>query len=485
MATTLIDGGTVVAFVGGEHRLLPDGQVLCEDGQIAFVGRGYGGPVDETIDATDRLVMPGLIDTHCHAGSQAGERMVADVGDPQFFQAGFLNYWAVPKGKEGPVGLEEPTVGGAYTLAELIRGGTTTALELGSASEAFAAVADEVGIRLYVGAYCANARYALDERGTITWDWDDARGFAQLERAEGVIRAIDGTAGGRVRGMLCPAQVDTCSPELLRAALGVAERLDVPLQIHTAQNVMEFQRILAAHGTTPVGFLEQVGVLGPRTILGHCIITDTHSLARLPEANDLARIARGGSSVAHSPLVFARRGNLLESFDRYLSAGITVGIGTDTYPRDMLSELRLAAFMAKVAERSFRAGQARDVFNAATLGGAKMVGRDDLGRIAPGARADVAIVDLNNLRIGPYRDPIRALVNCGVADDVETVLVDGQIVKRDGRLTTVDEADLLRRVQAAADRIWDLVSEWHLGKEVDQYQPPAFGWIDPREVPVS
>ena len=478
MTTTLIQRGTIVAFHEGAHRLLRDGQVLCEDGQVAFVGQGYAGPADVTVDAADRLVIPGLVDIHCHAGSQAGERMIADVGDPQFFQAGFLNYWAVPSGKEGPVGLEEAGVGGAYTLAELIRGGTTTVLELGSASEAFAHVAADIGIRLYAGAYCASARYALDERGTIVWDWNEARGFAQLERAEAVLRAVDGMAGGRIRGMLCPAQADTCSPELLHASRSVAERLGVLMQIHTAQNVMELQRMLAVHGKTPVAFLDDLGMLGPKTILGHCILTSAHSLARLPAGDDLERIARADSPVAHCPLVFARRGNLLESFDRYRAAGITVGIGTDTYPRDMLSEMRLAAFMAKVAERSFAAGQARDVFNAATLGGARAVGRDDLGRIAVGARADLAIVNLRNLRIGPYHDPIRALVNCAVADDVETVLVDGQIVKRDGRLTTVDEDDLLRRVQAAADRIWEAVPNWHLGKTVDEYSTPTFDWLE-------
>ena len=287
-------------------------------------------------------------------------------------------------------------------------------------------------------------------------------------------------AGGRIRGMLCPAQADTCSPELLHASRAVAERLGVLMQIHTAQNVMELQRMLATHGKTPVAFLDDLGMLGPKTILGHCILTSAHSLARLPAGDDLERIARAGSPVAHCPLVFARRGNLLESFDRYRAAGITVGIGTDTYPRDMLSEMRLAAFMAKVAERSFAAGQARDIFNAATLGGAQAIGRDDLGRIAVGARADLAIVNLRNLRVGPYHDPIRALVNCAVADDVETVLIDGQIVKQDGRLTTVDEGDLLRRVQAAADRIWEAVPNWHLGKTVDEYSTPTFDWLETR-----
>jgi cytosine/adenosine deaminase-related metal-dependent hydrolase len=406
VTTTLIQGGTVVAFREGAHRLLRAGQVLCEDGQIAFVGAGYAGPADVTLDASDCLIIPGLVDIHCHAGSQAGERMIADVGDPQFFQAGFLNYWAVPSGKEGPVGLEEAGIGAVYTLAELLRGGTTTVLELGSASEAFAQVAADIGIRLYAGAYCASARYALDEPGTIVWDWNEARGFAQLEQAERVLKAIDGMAGGRIRGMLCPAQADTCSPELLHASRAAAERLGVLLQIHTAQNVMELQRMLAVYGKTPVAFLDDLGMLGPKTILGHCILTSAHSLARLPEGDDLERIARAGSPVAHCPLVFARRGNLLESFDRYRAAGITVGIGTDTYPRDMLSEMRLAAFMAKVAERSFAAGQARDVFNAATLGGCRVLAREDLGRLAPGARADILLINLDHLGGPVYADPI-------------------------------------------------------------------------------
>jgi cytosine/adenosine deaminase-related metal-dependent hydrolase len=80
VTTTLIRGGTVVAFHEGAHHLLRDGQVLCEDGQIAFVGREYAGPADRSLDASDRLVIPGLVDVHCHAGTQAGERMIADVG---------------------------------------------------------------------------------------------------------------------------------------------------------------------------------------------------------------------------------------------------------------------------------------------------------------------------------------------------------------------------------------------------------------------
>ena len=124
---------------------------------------------------------------------------------------------------------------------------------------------------------------------------------------------------------------------------------------------------------------------------GHCLLTTAHRLAALPGGRDLDLLAGSGAAVAHCPLVFARRGNALESFHRYRARGITVGLGTDTYPRDMISEMRLAALLCKVVERDFLVGTAADVFTAATLEGAKALRRDDIGRLAPGYNADVVV----------------------------------------------------------------------------------------------
>jgi cytosine/adenosine deaminase-related metal-dependent hydrolase len=276
--------------------------------------------------------------------------------------------------------------------------------------------------------------------------------------------------------MLIPLQVDTCSPSLLRATRAVANDLGVGIAIHAGQNLLEFHEIVRRHGKTPVEFLDDAGVLGPDAILGHCIISTAHHLAAYPAGRDLDILADTGTSVAHCPLVFARRGNALESFHRYRARGINVGLGTDTYPRDLISEMRWASLVCKIAEHDFTVATSAEVFTAATLGGARAVGRDDLGRLAPGAKADVVIVNLRSLRIGPYRDPIKALVQCATGDDVETVIVDGVVVVKDRHVLGVDEAALLAEAQTECERLWATVPEWDWQRRsVEQFSPMSFG----------
>ena len=138
--------------------------------------------------------------------------------------------------------------------------------------------------------------------------------MAGLERAKEFIRARAGAYDGRIQGMLFPYQVDTCSPALLRATRKAADELGVGIEIHAGQNLLEFHEILRRHTMTPVEYLADTGLLGPDAIVGHCIISTAHHLAALPAGRDLDILARSGASVAHCPLVFARRGNALESF---------------------------------------------------------------------------------------------------------------------------------------------------------------------------
>ena len=121
-------------------------------------------------------------------------------------------------------------------------------------------------------------------------------------------------------------------------------------------------------------------------------------------------MAERGATVAHCPVVYARRNRILGSFARYRELGINVGLGTDTFPQDMIEEMRWAALGCKWIDRDANRGTARDVFNAATLGGARALGRSDIGRLAPGAKADIIIVDLHRLHSGPVDDPIKTLV---------------------------------------------------------------------------
>lgn len=472
---TLIEGGDVVAWSGGTHRLLPGGSLVLEDDRVAFVGRRYAGPVDARLDARGRLVIPGFVNLHCHAEVEAGGRAIADAGRRDVFHAGFLNYYVCRPGTQSMFPREDRRIGAALTFVELLKSGCTTAVEVGAADESVVEVAGRLGIRAYLSPGFKSATYRGRPDGTIVYDWDEAAGRAGLERATAFIREFDGACDGRIRGMLFPIQVDTCSPDLLRATRRAADVLGVGIEVHAGQNLFEFHEILRRYGKTPTEFLADVGILGPDAIVGHAILTTAHHLAGLPGGRDLEVLAATGATVAHCPLVFARRGNALESFHRYRKAGVGVGLGTDTYPRDMLAEMRWASLLCKIVEHDFLTATAAEVFTAATVGGAAALGREDLGRLAPGAKADVVLVDLRSLRIGPFRDPIRALVNCATTDDVERVFVNGRPVVEGGRVVGVDEAALLRDAQAEAERLWASWPEWHPeGLTVDQVSPPSF-----------
>jgi 5-methylthioadenosine/S-adenosylhomocysteine deaminase len=152
-----------------------------------------------------------------------------------------------------------------------------------------------------------------------------------------------------------------------------------------------------------------------------------------------------------------------------------MGVGTDTFPKDILSDMRYAALASRVADKSFLSGHPRDVFNAITLGGAKMLGRDDLGRLQNGAKADITVVNLRGIAFGAVRDPIRSLVETAVSRDVRTVIVDGETLVDNGKYLRLNEEELLDKVQVKGEQIWDSVPKWHwTGKKIDEVVPLSF-----------
>jgi 5-methylthioadenosine/S-adenosylhomocysteine deaminase len=179
--------------------------------------------------------------------------------------------------------------------------------------------------------------------------------------------------------------------------------------------------------------------------------------------------------VAHAPYKYAKQGLALESFDEYRHRGINLCLGTDTFPQDIVSEMRQAALACRWAEGSFLAGKPKDVFYAATLGGAKALGRDDLGRLAAGAKADLLIIDLQQMHFGAVRDPIKSLVEAGSQKDIDTIVVDGQTLVEHGSTTRVDEAALLAQVQEAGEAYWATLPQWRAkGQTIDDVAPMSY-----------
>jgi 5-methylthioadenosine/S-adenosylhomocysteine deaminase len=170
--------------------------------------------------------------------------------------------------------------------------------------------------------------------------------------------------------------------------------------------------------------------------------------------------------------VFARRSIALESFSRYLKAGVNLAIGTDTFPQDIVHDMKIASTVSKLVDRDCCTASARDVFNAATLGGAKALGRGDLGRIAPGAKADLLFFKRHTLRMSPLRDPLKNIVFNSGSEDIDRVMIDGRFVVEGGRVTGVDESELAASFQVAMERLWaEAVKHDRAGRSVDELSP--------------
>src|SRR5215510_1478493 len=439
---TLVRGGWVVGFAAGAHTLVPDGLVVYENDRIAYVGRRFEGRADAEIDARGKLVCPGFIDTHVHSGHRASHRLITDTGRPDFFGQPFLDISVPREGTRvgGDPRYARPTDADAeagtrllatFTIAEMLRNGITTFMEFGSqlrVQEALLGEVDRLGLRAYLGAGYDSGRWVGDERGRLTRALDEAAGWREFEASRAFIERVDGTVGGRVRGLLAPREVETCSLDLLRATRKVADELRLPIVTHAAYNVIEFFQIVTEYRMTPIELMESVGLLGPDVTIGHGNLVADNPKMNYSGARDLALMGRYGVTVSHCPVNIARRARSLDSWQRYREAGINLALGTDTYPRDFIMQMRTASYFGKVMSHNLLAASAAEVFSAATLGGARALGRDDLGRLAPGAKADIVIVDLTGggtLRYGPVRDPVKSLVECGIGDDVETVVVDG------------------------------------------------------------
>lgn len=475
---TLIQGGYVVGFNGTGHEILKDGVVVLEDDRVAHVGFSSPAPVDRTLDARGKLIFPGFINTHVHANSNAGDYFLNDPEKTDYFGSNYLTHLTPRTGARWPRGLEDFRVGGKFALVQAMKNGSTTIVIYGGGAEGgddFVAMVGELGLRAYLAPSFRNVSFSYEETGALRYHWDDPLGEKGLQQAVAFIKRHGGSHNGRVQGMLFPRQPDTCTPELLLKTKAAARELGVGIQIHAAINLIEFHQILMAHGKTPIAFLDHLGFLGPEVILGHCVFLAGHSWSALPVSDDLRRIADSGASVSHSPLKYAKLGITMESFDRYRAGGVNVSLGTDSYPMDMVNEMRTASLANRFAERNYLAGAYRDLFNAATLGGARALGREDLGRLCPGARADLVIVDLKKVDYGAVLDPIKAFVEYGSGRDIETVIIDGRIVVEEGRVAGVDEADLLSRVQAQGEKFWATFPEWdHRGRRADEISPWAF-----------
>jgi cytosine/adenosine deaminase-related metal-dependent hydrolase len=472
MATTVVrDCDWIVAWIDGAHTYLRGGDVAWQDGVLAQVGGRWQGAADTAVSGRGRLVMPGLVDLHSHPSLEPAYRGVREEhGVRGHYMSGLYErscaFWPDEAGQKAAAEV-------AY--CELLLSGVTALADLSGPYDGWIELMARSGLRGFVAPWFASARWKLENDHDLQFTWAKDDGRAAFDRALALADEAGRHPSGRLSGVIFPAQIETCSPTLLKDAMAAALARKLPITTHASQSVNEFLEIVKRTGKTPVQYAADLGILHPSMTLAHCIFIDDHSWLHWRTHNDVALLAETGTSIAHCPTPFARYGAMLEDFGRYRRAGINLGVGTDTTPHNMIEEIRWAVILCKTASGDVHGTKLSDVFHAATVGGAKALLRDDIGRLAPGCRADLVLVDIDEPWMQPARDPLRSLVFHAADRAVRDVFVDGTQVVRDRTVLTLDRALALAQLAEAQARMLEAApSRDYAHRRAEEIAPLTF-----------
>jgi len=422
----LIRGGTVVTM-DGDRRVIENGAVAIRGDRIVSVGAAdavtRASRAARTFDATGKVVMPGLINTHTHAAMVLFRGLADDLPLQEWLQK------TIFPAEAKNVTEDFVRLGVRLACLEMIQAGTTTFVDMYYFEGAAAEETAKAGMRAVLG------QVVVDFPAPDHKTWAQAMGAT-----EAYLRKWKGHA--LVTPAVAPHAVYTVSPEHLKEARALAHRYGAPVVIHVAETQEEMKTIGEKYGKTPVALLEDLGVLDERVVAAHCVWVD---------GADIAILARRNVGVAHCPQSNMKLASGTAPVPAMLAAGVAAGLGTDgaasNNDLNLWEEMDTAAKLHKLVAMKADVLPARQAVEMATVGGARVIGRDrDLGSLAVGKLADVIVVGMGSAHQTPLYDVYSQLVYATKASDVETVIVDGKVLMDDSVVRTIDA----RAVVAAA-----------------------------------
>jgi cytosine/adenosine deaminase-related metal-dependent hydrolase len=431
---------------GPDAAIVADRWVVVEGGRIAAVTADRPSAT-RVMDRPDLLVLPGLIDLHNHVFTEMLIRGRSEDLDAEQYETTLVYGLLMPFGQQAMKRLSagELEAVAEFGLMQLVKSGVTTLMEplRAGLTDPFVRAAKRAGLRFYAAPYLFSTPdldVGPDGRPSYGGDADAASvtEWRQLHARH------DGAEDGRIRVVLSPHGTDTCGPDLMREVRSLANQTGALVTTHLAQSPSEIDIIRERYGKTPPEYLEWTGLLGPDLLVAHCIYATD---------GDLDILKRTDTTVINCPRSYSR-GGVSALFHRFVKRSLRTVIGTDGYNLDLIGELRAAGLVSKLSFGNSRVATAPELVAAVTTQAAVALRRNDIGRIAAGAPADLVAIDLGRPHLLPVSDPLKALVWRASAQDVWATLVAGRLIFDEGRYLPADETAVTAAGRAAVEKVW-------------------------------
>lgn len=496
--TRVLRAAYVLAFepdrVGGAGFVeLRDAAVAVQNDVIVAVEQGPAADrlvsnAVEVVDLGESLLMPGLIDLE---GLTDIDHLLLDSWWSPVHESRLEWSAEYAQASREVLNPDERHALRRYGLVQLVLHGITSAMPISTEVHSAwaethddlldtATTASQLGIRVFLGPSYRSGVHVTNADGSRGIHWDEARGRANFDDAVRFLDTVSRLNDPLVTGVLAPCRVETVTDEILTATAAVSAERDVLVRVHATQGLdSEIDLLARTRGVTPLGLLEQVGLLNERLILAHGVYIDIHPDVCGEDLGDLSKLAIAGVTVVHCPLTNARYAFSLEKLSKYLDAGVGIALGTDSFPPDLIRAIDTGVQLSKAQHNDLGMGLLAEYVEAATLGGATALRRPDLGRISVGATADLVAFSLADPRMGAIDDPVRTLVLAGTARDADFSMVGGRIVLREGQIPNIDLATLRAEGQRIFEKLRAAYSERDVlalsdGVSENQLFPPVF-----------
>lgn len=406
------------------------GFMVVENDSIVHIGaelpEQYAAVDAEIIDGKGLFFIPGLVNTHGHAAMS----LLRGYGDDLALQTWLQEkMWPM----EGKFTANDVYWGTALSVIEMLKGGTTTFVDMYDYMDEVAKVCEQSGIR------------ASLMRGAIGLCPEDVQ-REKLNEAIQFAKDWNGKADGRIRTIMAPHAPYTCPPAFIESFVQAAHDLDLPLHTHMSETKAEVEQNVKDYGLRPVAHLEKLGFFSRPSFVAHAVhLTD----------EEIETLAKYQVAVSHNPGSNLKLASGVARVPEMLRAGVVVSLGTDGAASnnnlDMFEEIRLAALIHKGVSGDPTAVPAAEALRMGTIYGAQTIRLDDIGALEVGMKADFVAVDIDQPHFLPHTDLVSHMVYSASAKDVKHVWVDGKQVVKNGECLTMDEERILREAQQCFD----------------------------------